>query len=926
MIRLIWAQLRLRRGRSVATLAAVAIAVASFALLFSAARQSRLELTATVTDAARPAYDLMVRPADAVTPVEQAQGLVQSGQLAGMSGGITEAQWRRIAALPDVDVAAPIGVGGYVIQYGRVKIDLTPYVKSGVDQQVLRVSPTFVADGGTSRLPDGDIYLYVTKNHIDWDGSRLHERIGGRSVDVCGNSGGYSDTNLLPSQRRVLVCWSTDPTSASILEDGMSGGHPYVYVQFGFPMLVVGVDPAQEARLDGLDTAVTAGRYLTAADGPSTRTISQVPAGSRMPPGSYTTATIPMLLAGRTQVDERVELSVSRVDGVPAVTTVSDSTAAMNVLDERPGQVVGHETVGADTAYADVVRAVTKVHDRPDDYYAEVNNLVVTGPVAVDPALRAQAVPPSAQLIAGPFDYWGWQNPIDLGDTMVRPFTDRSPDGASYEQVEDGTWVKQLPDLQAVGQFDPDRIVTGPQLTQAPMDLAYVPGATAADDAARAALGDRKLLPSTNLGGLIAHRPSVVTTLAGMQALLRDPFRQVTNADKPISMVRVRLTGDVGLDDLSTERLRAVGDRIHALTGLRVDVVVGASPSNVDISLPAGKYGRPAMVVAEPWSKKGVAANVVTAVDRKTVLFALLVLIACGLAVGNATSAAVRTRRTELGVLSCLGWPARRLFGLVLGEAAAVGLAAGVLGTGAAFGLAPPLGVPIQHRVALLAVPAAVGLALLAGLGPAVRATRATPAAALRPAVTARRHGVALRGVFGLAVRNVARTPGRSVLGALSLTVGMTAVVLLAVIDVAFQGGITGSLLGNAVTVQAAPADYLAAAITALLGAVSVADVLYVNVRERSAEYALLRATGWADRPLARLVAYEAALIASAGAVAGGVLALGLTALLAPQLTRDAYAVAAACAAGGVVLALLASAVPMRMIRSIPAARLLAED
>lgn len=61
----------------------------------------------------------------------------------------------------------------------------------------------------------------------------------------------------------------------------------------------------------------------------------------------------------------------------------------------------------------------------------------------------------------------------------------------------------------------------------------------------------------------------------------------------------------------------------------------------------------------------------------------------------------------------------------------------------------------------------------------------------------------------------------------------------LAGISTAFEGEVAGSLLGDAVSVQVRSSDYAAAAVAALLGAAAVADVLYLNVRERAAEYAL---------------------------------------------------------------------------------------
>jgi FtsX-like permease family protein len=87
--------------------------------------------------------------------------------------------------------------------------------------------------------------------------------------------------------------------------------------------------------------------------------------------------------------------------------------------------------------------------------------------------------------------------------------------------------------------------------------------------------------------------------------------------------------------------------------------------------------------------KQGVAVAILTAVDKKSVVLFTLVLVVCVLFVANSATAAVRGRRRELGVLACLGWTRPRLFAVVLGELAAIGLAAGVLGAVAALRCRP---------------------------------------------------------------------------------------------------------------------------------------------------------------------------------------------------------------------------------------------
>ncbi|GAB7110715.1 hypothetical protein JCM4814A_90320 [Streptomyces phaeofaciens JCM 4814] len=76
-----------------------------------------------------------------------------------------------------------------------------------------------------------------------------------------------------------------------------------------------------------------------------------------------------------------------------------------------------------------------------------------------------------------------------------------------------------------------------------------------------------------------------------------------------------------------------------------------------------------------------------------------------------------------------------------------------------------------------------------------------------------------MRTVVGLALNNLLRTPGRTVLGAAGLALGVAAFTVLLSLTLAFRGEVAGSLLGNAVVAQARTADYLSVALSLLLGA-----------------------------------------------------------------------------------------------------------
>jgi putative ABC transport system permease protein len=181
-------------------------------------------------------------------------------------------------------------------------------------------------------------------------------------------------------------------------------------------------------------------------------------------------------------------------------------------------------------------------------------------------------------------------------------------------------------------------------------------------------------------------------------------------------------------------------------------------------------------------------------------------------------------------------------------------------------------------------------------------------------------------GVTGLAATNVLRTPGRALIGAVSLAVGITALTMLAALSLAFRGVVVGSLLGDAVAVQVRGVDYIAVTATVVLGVLAVADVVFLNITERSAELAAIRAFGWRESTLSRLVITEGVIIGLAGSLAGAAIGLSAAAIFAGQAPASLYLVATAAAATGILTTAAAAFLPAHALHRLPAAHLLAAD
>ncbi|GAA0433658.1 hypothetical protein Acor_07860 [Acrocarpospora corrugata] len=154
----------------------------------------------------------------------------------------------------------------------------------------------------------------------------------------------------------------------------------------------------------------------------------------------------------------------------------------------------------------------------------------------------------------------------------------------------------------------------------------------------------------------------------------------------------------------------------------------------------------------------------------------------------------------------------------------------------------------------------------------------------------------------------------------------MVALTILLGVTYGFRGRVVGSLLGDAIVLQARAVDYVAIGLMFALAALAVADVLYLGVRERDGELAALKASGWPLTALARLIVTEGVGVGVLGAVVGA--GVGLAVTLAVTGTAGAAVAVGALVAGAVavLLAALASVAPAILVQRLPPARVLARE
>ncbi len=197
--------------------------------------------------------------------------------------------------------------------------------------------------------------------------------------------------------------------------------------------------------------------------------------------------------------------------------------------------------------------------------------------------------------------------------------------------------------------------------------------------------------------------------------------------------------GRVGEDDLSA------ADRLVTGVYLRGVVREGRQASSAVAELASELRRNPSLTVASPAGEIDTLFRIVSRVDRLLIAVAFVVLVSGAVSIMLALYSAGQMRRREIATFRVLGASRARIVGWVLAEAVLLGAAGAVVGVGMSVlgglavsgGLRVQLGLVVEPAVSPAAFGmvgiAAVALAALAGVAPAILAYRTPVAEHLRP-------------------------------------------------------------------------------------------------------------------------------------------------------------------------------------------------
>ena len=196
------------------------------------------------------------------------------------------AQYHQIQQIPGVQVAAPIAMVGYSLLVSNLSFPLpaADYARPG--RQLYRVEHDV---GQRRRLQHASGSLPpISTSRRTRSRERQHDwrNAGGASRridrDRMRPPAGAADTRSVRRRRSVdLRCAGPRSTVCGPGSGYSQPANPGFYVSWTLPVLIAAIDPAAEAKLDGLNHAVISGHYLS---GTARRTGRQAPTVSSAVP------------------------------------------------------------------------------------------------------------------------------------------------------------------------------------------------------------------------------------------------------------------------------------------------------------------------------------------------------------------------------------------------------------------------------------------------------------------------------------------------------------------------------------------------------------------------------------------------------------------------------------------------------------------
>jgi len=771
----------------------------------------------------RTSYDILVRPAGSRSPIEEKYGLVEANHLSGLWGGITFEQYEAIKSIPDIEVAAPIAMIGYV--------------------------PQFIQTDNLGELSDPGVFVVEKTMRID-DGANVREYYG-RTYYYVGPE------NFFDASPEEVALWS------QII---VNPDPPEIYGSANISYLLAGMDPSQEAALAGLDQALTEGQYLKGDEALIPRPY-QFPAFPGEEPPPETLISVPSLINVTPYVHMDLRSELKRLLLPSEDLTLKEITArgGIEYLATLPAEVLGANEFGSEALYR--------------RFLVEIQH----GGMGVGYTLESAPSPIIYREAPFPFSYPGLTLDIVLPERKEFTFLGETEYRLCLDPRDEETRLNAAFNVSVKGVFNIERLPKPADINRVPLETYFPPIAILRYDEQGQRVEPRTLRPKRSTCGYIQSPPLLLTTLEAARALRGEEAISAIRVRVALDECPPGQPETCALTPAAQRKIEAIAIQIQRQTGLDVDIMVGSSPTRVLVYVPEIGYVEEQWIQkgVNLVYKQGIQTGNWLLMGTLLIAGALFTLDLAWAEV--LARRRVIALQKALGWRSRTVFT--RVVGQVV-MIGAIATLAGTLGALALIRLLYWQPLPLELAVSFplvvigLCVVGSLFPAWSASRVPPVAEIQ-------RGGVRYQRKDTGIvSGLWSYAWNELKRRSVRSILTGIASALSAGLLVLLLGVTLQQRGMLGGTLLGEFILVEVERFHYAIVAIGFGLAALSTINGLLGSIFERRREIGVLKAVGWRTGGVAWLFVTEGLLLGLLGGAVGTLLGsavfFGLYRMLSP--------------------------------------------
>lgn len=810
------------------------------------------------------AYDLVVLPPGQVFKDAE---LLEPNYLNGIYGGISRKQYEGIKALPDIEVAAPVAILGYMPLALNFK---NPFEIAEDETALYKTEITETYNDGFSEKTLQKVEAYGAAN---WFGA----------IDGLGFFAGYE------------------------------GG-----VSLRQKQLIIGIDPAEEAKLVGLDQATASSetsRYLHAAEEIQALGDDGKPVADGTSDSAERIFEIPVLLNDQSFSSSTFRVSLEKLN-IP-FESAEEQQDAIAVIRKGGGkayleaaektEIDSFQLTGSE--FEEIFFGKLMKPDTDPDIEVSGTQLVYKGSnldygkvESPFPSRWSESFSVSSQPVK-------LKDPIFADGLPENGF--RTPKIYPHETNEMGVPLLPILKLAIVGTYSPEKLnISTDPLTELPLET-YRP-ATAdivlgPDQEPLNPIGQFKGAPGPS--GLLTSPPNLLTTIEAAE--------EITGGNS-ISSIRVKVTGIEEMGESAQQKLAKLKAEIEAMTGLEVFITRGSSPQSTIIEVK--EEGRSLGWIEQSWIHIGAAITIFreASLGYSSVLVAVLLIGA--MYILATTYVSYLTRKREYSILLALGWKAGMLRKMIIMEAVffilIIILAAVVVEV--------ILAVTSQYfnmlKIGLIGVTAVI-IYCFGILLPLIQVGRIEPYLGIKNGELNRRSKRIMSNNFlvGFVLNHILQRPGRNILSILAIAIPSTLLSFYLFVTIRLDGILFTTYLGEFVAVEINRSHYFIIGAALLVGALTTAEILWQNVMERQDELALFKSVGWKNGTVGNAILLEGAIIGFIAGILGVMITFVYIGLMYGVFPWDSFAVILLTISIPVLIGIIGALIPaIKALKTIP--------